>query len=74
MGESVDHLQIAVAIVDHEEAKESVQAEINVKWRHETEVKEWVFFPSKEIWSVSLASVLTENLLWNAIEIVTARF
>ena len=42
MGESVDHLQIAVAIVDHEEAKESVQAEINVKRRHETEVKEWV--------------------------------
>lgn len=31
VGESVDHLQIAVAIVDHEEAKESVQAEITVK-------------------------------------------
>ena len=31
MGESVDHLQIAVAIVDHEEAKESLQAEITVK-------------------------------------------
>lgn len=37
-------------------------------------LKSELLLPSKEICSVSLASVLTENLLWNAIEIVTERF